>query len=173
MEVVKKYTKGLVEKGLLCQEYADKMNACIGKYAAFSLLCDANGCHYFLQLNEKGVDTPYNQLASVFLPYINGRCKVEYKDEEGKVKYTSAMYVSFGDDIVCDTTILTVLFCKCIVRVVKNGFSRIYIDRNSKCEIVLDENAMAEVYVADGGGCHYDPRYDYEKRIKVYRYEQR
>lgn len=170
MEEIKKYAKMLVEKDLLCGEYANKVLSSLGKYTVYSLLCDANGSHFFLLLDSKGIDTPYDTLLSVFGKYINGQCKVAYKDdaEGGRIKYTSTMYVAFGGNIVCDTTILTLLGCTSVVEVEKNRFSRIYVDANSKCEIVLSEGAMAEVYVAEGGSCKFSP--DYHQRIKVYDY---
>lgn len=170
MEEIKKYAKMLVDKGLLCGEYANMVLSSLGKYTVYSLLCDANGAHFFLLLDSKGVETPYNSIASIFAKYINGQCKVAYKAENGREKYTSTMYVLYDGEIECNTTILTLLGCNAKVRVEDNGFSRIYIDAKSSCDIILGDGARAEVYVADGGIFRYDAEYDSQKRIKVYEY---
>lgn len=141
----KLWLEDIIEKGLLCGNYTDKVNDAKSKKMLFDLCCDANGCSYLCEMQAKGMPLPYEVITKEFGSYINSRYIAEYKNEKGN-GYTSCMYCCYdGDTINVDTTICTVLGYAGVINVVKNNYAYIVLDKNCDVKISLEDGAKAKV----------------------------
>ena len=122
-----------IKTGNLCDVYKDKALDAKSKLALMRLALDANGSSYLCEMQAKGYPLSYETICNRFRSYINGRYVAEYKNERGN-GYTSAIYCNV-DDIEVNTTLTTIMGCKCDVWVGENDFVRLYVDSNS--DIVL------------------------------------
>ena len=126
----------VIETGNLCNEYKDKALDASSKLQLMRLAMDSNGCSYLCEMQSKGIELSYDAICDKFRSYINARYVAEYKNDKGN-GYTSAIYCRFSDDnrIDIQTTLTTILGCKCDVWVGENDFVRIYADKN--CELAI------------------------------------
>lgn len=123
----------VISTGNLCDVYKEKALDATSKLALMRLCLDANGCSYLCEMQAKGYPLSYETIKREFNAYINGRYVAEYKNERNN-GYTSAIYCNV-DDIKVNTTLTTIMGCKCDVWVGENDFVRLYVDSNS--DIVL------------------------------------
>lgn len=131
----------------LCSEYQKKLSSARSKKQIFELIADSNGMTFFQNLNKVGMETPYDDICRFFKNYINGLYKPKFEVEDGC--YTSAVYCKHTDDILADTTQLSLLSCQCKVVVPKNHYVSLYPDKNS--EIVIDNKGFGvNVFMTEG-----------------------
>lgn len=131
------WIKIVAKKGYLCDEYKDKVDKALSKKQIMDIALDANGSEYLPKLQCVNLSLPYDIICKSFNSYINGRYIAEYKNGRGN-GYTSSMYCCYSDDdaVVVETTVITFLGCKCVVRVKKNDYVKINADCN--CELIID-----------------------------------
>ncbi len=133
----------IIERGLLCDEYTEKVRLASSKKELFDIVCDANGVSFLPEMREHGLPLDYDIIKEEFKNFINGRCKVTYKTSSGD--YTSSLFCGCRDEIVVDTTISCLCDCKCEVRTPPNSLTRLYIDQNSEVSVFLGENARCVI----------------------------
>ena len=121
------------------------------------LALDANGCSYLCEMQSKGYPLSYETICSKFRAYINGRYVAEFKNDKGN-GYTSSIYCCFSDfaDIHIETTITTILGCKCDVWVGKNDFVKVYADSNCELTIHCHETSRCIIEYWDGAKIEVD-----------------
>ena len=135
----------IMNAGLLCGSYIDKVNDAKSKKQLMDIALDANGSSYLQEMSSKGYGLPYEFICSSFAPYINGRYVAEYRNEKGN-GYTSTLYCCFsGEKINVDTTLCSVLGYTGRIVVTKNNFAKIYLDKNCDVQIQLQDGAKANV----------------------------
>lgn len=131
------WLRGIIESGLLCEEYTNKANKVKGKKALFDLVCDSNGVSFLCEMRAKGFPLDYDVIKEEFGRYINGKCKPSFETPTMTSTYTSSLYCNLGGEeaIVVDTTLACLLGCECEVRIAPFNFSRICLDQNSKIKL--------------------------------------
>lgn len=139
------WLQDIMNKGLLCGNYTDKVNEAKSKKQLMQIVLDANGINFLMEMQAKGYPLPYEVICTEFSSYLNGRYIAEYKNEKGN-GYSSCMYCCFdGDTINVDTTICTVLGYTGTINVVKNNYAYIVLDKNCDVKISLEDGAKAKV----------------------------
>jgi hypothetical protein len=139
------WIENIIKNGALCGNYTDKVNDAKSKLQLFRLCCDANGANFLMEMQEKGMELPYETICKEFASYINGRYIAEYKNEKGN-GYTSCLYCcSDRETIFVDTTLCSVLGYVGRIVIAKNNFAKIYLDKNCDVQIELQEGSRAIV----------------------------
>ena len=142
MESCRKFISYLIEKKLLCDEYASKLEKTYySKAGMFDLLCDSNGFNYLQELQMKGVETPYEYINTFFERYVNGKYTYKATGENGEFLYDGRMYCCFDDTLFGCVSLLSILKCNCKIIVPKFSSLQIAIDGNSSVEISSDETS--------------------------------
>lgn len=127
----------IIKSGLLCSEYANKVDDAKGKSRLMDLCLDSNGVSFLCEMGAKGMPFPYESILREFKSYINGRYIGRYYNKGGKLGYTSSIYCCFSDSdrIDVQTTLCTILGCKSEVYISENDFVKLYVDSN--CELAI------------------------------------
>ena len=147
------YINQIISKNLLCDEYKELLLRVGSKKQLFDLLSDCNGVSFFCEMQSRGIDTPYGLIYEYLGKYINGQYKPRHELNENDERcgsYTSAIYVSYANDIVADTTLLSVLNCKCNIIVPKNKMCTMHIDQKSDVTVVVDGFGVNVFVYGDG-----------------------
>lgn len=127
----------VTKKGYLCDEYKNKVDQAMSKKQIMDIALDANGSEYLPKLRNVNLSLPYEIICNEFRSYINGKYIAEYKNGRGN-GYTSSIYCCYNDNnaLLVETTVITLLGCKCLIRVKENDYVKINADCN--CELVID-----------------------------------
>lgn len=137
------WIENIIENGALCGNYTDKVNDAKSKLQLFRLCCDANGANFLMEMQEKGMELPYEVITTDFASYINGRYIAEYRNEKGN-GYSSCLYCCHDrDNIFVDTTLCSVLGYIGRIVIAKNNFAKIYLDKNCDVQIELQDGSRA------------------------------
>ena len=162
MDRFKEWISLLEEKALLCKTYCDKVYKAKSKTELVRCVLDANGSSFLQEMQAVGSPLPYDVICSVFRSYINGRYVAEFRNEKGN-GYTSKMYCQHQEPITVDTTLCSILGCKCDVVIKKNNFAQLYVDSESDIRIFLEEGAQVLVDIWNGAQVSTND----DKRTKV------
>lgn len=162
MENFKKWVALLKENDLLCDKYCEKVDNARSKLELIRCCLDANGANFLQEMQAAGFALPYEVVCNVFRSYINGRYVAEFRNEKGN-GYTSKMYCKHQEPILVDTTLCSILGCKCDVVIKKNNFAQLYVDSESEIRIILEEGAQVLVDIWKGAQVSTND----EKRTKV------
>lgn len=145
----------IIGRGLLCDEYIEKVRSAKSKKQLFEICADSNGVSFLAEMRAKGCPLPYETIWEDFERYINGKYKPEF--EEG---YTSSIYCQANDakDIIVDTTVVCFLSCINEVHIKPFNITRIVVDQNCVLKIFCPPNTKAtievygdgEVYIMEG-----------------------
>lgn len=162
MENFKKWVALLKENDLLCDKYCEKVDNARSKLELIRCCLDANGANFLQEMQAAGFALPYEVVCNVFRSYINGRYVAEFRNEKGN-GYTSKMYCQHQESILVDTTLCSILGCRCDVVVKKNNFAQLYVDSESEIRIILEEGAQVLVDIWKGAQVSTND----EKRTKV------
>lgn len=140
-----KWINGLIERGLVCDKYKDKIAKALSKKQIMDVFLDANGIPFLCEISSGGDALPYEVILSEFKSYINGR----YSSCHGEIghEYTSAVYCCYSDSngLDIDTTQTLFLGCSLNVNVKPNDYVRIYLDKGSDIRIHCPESAKCIV----------------------------
>lgn len=139
------WIKEIVDAGELCKDYQLLVGKAISNKQLFDIACDSNGASYLCQMESKGHALPYEVITSRFRSFINGRYVSEHKGKNGNT-YTSKVYCCFNGKIKADTTLLTILGCKCDLIVEENHIIQIYADKNTELSISCPKSSKAIVH---------------------------
>lgn len=134
----------VIESGLLCEAYTDKVEEAKTKKRLMDIVLDSNGQSYLCEMQAKGMALPYETIVAEFKSYINGRYKAEFSKGD-KVFYTSCLYCCYDDSVDVDTTATVLLGCKCDVNIKDWDFVKLYVDTNCDITINCPENARCLV----------------------------
>ena len=135
----------IMNEGLLCGAYTDKVNEAKSKKQLADICLDANGINFLCEMQEMGMPLPYETLCKEFAPFINGNYTAEFRNEKSH-GYTSKMYCCYNEpEIFVDTTVCTILGYNGTIVVEKNNYAKIYIDKNCNVKIRLEDYAKANV----------------------------
>lgn len=134
----------VIESGLLCEAYTDKVEEAKSKKRLMNIVLDSNGQSYLCEMQAKGMALPYETIVTEFKSYINGRYKAEFS-KGYKVFYTSCLYCCYDDSVDVDTTATVLLGCKCDVNIKDWDFVKLYVDTNCDITINCPENARCLV----------------------------
>lgn len=141
--VVKDWLDTIIEKGVLCDEYKEKVQKALNKKELMDIVLDANGVSWIPEQIAKGRCVSYEAMHKEFWPFLNGRYKAKFQQETGE--YTSSMYVNIGN-IVVDTTLCCLLDIQGDVEIAKNHVAKIYLDQNCDVRIIVPETSKCIVY---------------------------
>lgn len=141
--VVKDWLDTIIEKGVLCDEYKEKVQKALNKKELMDIVLDANGVSWIPEQIAKGRCVSYEAMYKEFWPFLNGRYKAKFQQETGE--YTSSMYVNIGN-IVVDTTLCCLLDIQGDVKIAENHVSKIYLDQNCDVRIIVPETSKCIVY---------------------------
>lgn len=141
--VVKDWLDTIIEKGVLCDEYKEKVQKALNKKELMDIVLDANGVSWIPEQIAKGRCVSYEAMYKEFWPFLNGRYKAKFQQETGE--YTSSMYVDIGN-IVVDTTLCCLLDIQGDVEIAENHVSKIYLDQNCDVRIIVPETSKCIVY---------------------------
>jgi hypothetical protein len=136
----------IICQGLLCDEYATKVQQAKSKKQVVDIALDANGVSYLQEMMEKGHALPYDVIRNDFRPYLNGRYVSVHKNGENGREYTGSVYFEQINDLLVHTTITSLLNCECNVIVPKNSIALLYSDGNCTIHVICMENAKCKVY---------------------------
>ena len=106
-----------LEANLICEKYKDDVSDAKSKKDLFDIACCVDGALFLAEQENNGEGLHLEVMEREFKNFINGRYKAFYKDEDGKLLYTSCMYIGCEEPIVIDTTVTVLFGCKCIVEV--------------------------------------------------------
>lgn len=134
----------IVENGLICEEYKNKIFKRRSKLNIIQTVLDANGVSFLQEMNEKGFGLPYEVIMKQFKSYINGRYKAEFSKGD-RIFYTSCLYCCYNESVQVDTTATVLLGCKCDVNIKDWDFVKLYVDTNCDITINCPENARCLV----------------------------
>lgn len=134
----------VIESGLLCEAYTDKVEEAKTKKRLMDIVLDSNGQSYLCEMQAKRMALPYETITTEFKSYINGRYKAEFSKGD-KVFYTSCLYCCYDDSVDVDTTATVLLGCKCDVNIKDWDFVKLYVDTNCDITINCPENARCLV----------------------------
>lgn len=130
----------IIESGLLCEAYTDKVEEAKSKKRLMNIVLDSNGQGWLPEMQAKGMALPYETIVTEFKSYINGRYKAEFSKGD-RVFYTSCLYCCYDDSVDVDTTATVLLGCKCDVNIKDWDFVKLYVDTNCDITINCPENA--------------------------------
>lgn len=134
----------IVENGLICEEYKNKIFKRRSKLNIIQTVLDANGVSFLQEMNEKGFGLPYEVIMKQFKSYINGRYKAEFSKGD-RIFYTSRLYCCYQEGVLIDSTVTTLLGCKCDITIEDYDFVKIYLDSNCDVRINCPKNARCLV----------------------------
>lgn len=134
----------VIESGLLCEAYTDKVEEAKTKKRLMDIVLDSNGQSYLCEMQAKGMALPYETITTEFKSYINGKYKAEFSKGD-RVFYTSCLYCCYDDSVDVDTTATVLLGCKCDVNIKDWDFVKLYVDTNCDITINCPENARCLV----------------------------
>lgn len=134
----------IVENGLICEEYKNKIFKRRSKLNIIQTVLDANGVSFLQEMNEKGFGLPYEVIMKQFKSYINGNYKAEFSKGD-RIFYTSRLYCCYQDEVLIDSTVTTLLGCKCDITIEDYDFVKIYLDSNCDVRINCPKNARCLV----------------------------
>ena len=141
----KEWLDAIIDKGVLCDEYKDKVQKALNKKELMDIVLDANGVSWIPEQIYKKRGLDYDTICEEFGAFINGKYKAEYRDNDGK-GYTSSMYVRQTDKIIVDTTLCCLMDVVGKVRISENNVAKIYLDQNCDIEIDVPESSKCIVY---------------------------
>lgn len=141
--VVKDWLDTIIEKGVLCDEYKEKVQKALNKKELMDIVLDANGVSWIPEQIAKGRCVSYEAMHKEFWPFLNGRYAAKFQQETGE--YTSSMYVNIGN-IVVDTTLCCLLDIQGDVEIAENHVAKIYLDQNCDVRIIVPETSKCIVY---------------------------
>lgn len=162
MNTFEEWVRRIVDADELCASYYKKVSKAMSNKQLIDISMDSNGMSYLCEMEQKGLDLPYQIIMNRFRPFINGQYVSEHKTKGGDT-YTSAIYCCYNDDIVANTTLLTVLGVEANICVSKNNCCTIYVDKHSKVTITCPVGSCADVYY----WCDEEP--DYSGNVKLIR----
>lgn len=139
------WIKSIVNAGELCKDYQGLVGDAISNKQLFDIACDANGISYLCDMDSKGYTLPYEVISERFKSFINGRYISEHKNKKGN-SYTSKIYCCFNGKIKGDTTLISLLGCKCDVTVGNNHIIQIYADKNTELNVICPKTSKAIVH---------------------------
>jgi len=134
-----KWYRLAIGTGQIPEVVADRFRSIKDNRELFMVMCDANGSSLLQEIQARGVVLPLDKIKNELHAFVNGRYVCEYVGLSGDVIYNSKMYVGYGEDIVADTTLLSLLDCKCEVRVPKNCFATITLDKDCDVKINIED----------------------------------
>lgn len=139
---IKDWLETMSRSGLVCSDYMRKISAADSREDIFRVLCDANSGNWLFEQHAKGLPLPIDDFCKEFFNYLNGKRVMEYPQG-----YTSKFYCRPADaDIDADTTLVYLLECMDMeVSVPKNKYPSVILSAGSQCDLVLGENARANV----------------------------
>lgn len=153
---VQDWLNGLIDKGLVCDEYTKKVVDASSKAQLINVLLDANGISFLCEMDAKGYPLPYETILKEFPRFANGNYVAVYKNAKGN-GYDSCFYCCYTDSTLVEvnTTQTLLLGCTLDVRIKENDFVRLYVDKNcsvkvhcpksSKCILTYWRGAKVEV----------------------------
>lgn len=144
------WIKLIIGAGELCSTYQDKVDSAVSNKKLVDLVMDANGMSFLCEMQSKGMPLPYEVITRRFGCFINGRYIGEHKTEKGR-GYTSAIYCCYEGVVRCDTTLLTLLGCRCDLYVKSNHILQVYADSNTSLNVICPETSKAIVHYWGGG----------------------
>lgn len=162
------WLRGIIESGLLCEEYTELVSKAKGKKALFDIVCDSNGVRFLCEMRAKGFPLDYEVIQEEFGRYINGRCKPEYETPLTNGKYTSALYCGVNNNDVetlVDTTLACFLSCEGVVRIAPYNVARICLDTNSKIKLIVPPSS--KVYVELWGEASITTTKEERERVTI------
>lgn len=146
--MIKEWTLNAVQHRLICKDYAARIQAAATKRDYFRILCDANGISFVGELQKKGLLLPLQEFKEEFKPFVNGAQIIRYDNG-----VTSKLYIDYNDNIIADTTLMSIINCKCVIDIPNYHYPRIVIDQNSDVIINIGTGVRATIDIFDGGKC--------------------
>ena len=134
---VHEWIKKMVDAGFTCDAYTGKLNSSVSKKDIIDVCLDANGITFLCDMQAKGFPLPYENILREYGAYINGRYKAEFDG------YSSSMYCCYfeGDNVVVDTTQALFLGCNVTIKIKRNAYVKLYVDRNCDIKVECGDNA--------------------------------
>lgn len=132
----KDWIEDIISKGLLCDDYTNRVNSAISKKQIADIGLDANGISYLAQMAYKGYPLPYSTILKEFKNFINGNYVYESIPNDRGYTYKTELYVEYNNNIDVRTTCVALLGCKTKVKLKERTVVELYLDSN--CEIELD-----------------------------------
>lgn len=154
MNTFEEWIRKIVDADELCASYYKKVTRAMSNKQLVDIAMDSNGMSYLCEMEQRGLALPYQIIMSRFSPFINGKYISEHTTKDGDT-YTSAIYCCYNDDIIADTTLLTVLGVEANISVSKNNSCDIYVDKNSKITVTCPIGSCAVVHY----WCKEEPEY--------------
>lgn len=120
MITLEQFKENAIKNGI-CNEYKDSFLNCNSKKELFEMSLGVKAIAYLFDAMAKGWGISSQEICNKFPNLINGNYVLEDKG------YTSKLYCKYwGDDIVCDTTLLALIDCDCDIVVPKNHICEIH-----------------------------------------------
>ena len=133
-----------VHRNMICGEYSAKVEMAHSRHDIFRILCDANGVSFIAELENAGITIPYDILKKDFVNFLNGKKIMEYDG------YTSCMYCDYEEPIRVETTLVSLLRCKCDITVPNNRYPSIILNKDCDVTITLLSGARLNLNVFNG-----------------------
>lgn len=144
----REWINDIMDNGMLCSNYTDRVNGALGKKQLMDIVLDANGMSYLQEMQQNGFPLPYETILREFNRFINGRYIYESIPNEKGYTYTTAIYCCYNDDdhIDVETTAISLLGCKTKLNITKLLATSVYLDSNCEVDIVCPEDTTCSVY---------------------------
>lgn len=148
---IQEWLNTLLEKGLVCEQYAQKIECASSKAQLINLLLDANGASFLCEMDAKGFPLPYETILRDFNRFVNGNYIASYQNSKGN-GYTSSFYCCYieKDKLEINTT-QTLLFCCTLdVFIKENDFVKLFLDKRCDVRVHCPKSARCIVHYWKG-----------------------
>lgn len=122
----------------ICSDYKQKWSRAANKKQALDLALSVQGADFMCRSIKEGWGISAEMLKRDFGNYINGR--YVYTDDG----YSSVMYCLYDGEINVDTTLLTLIDCRCKITIPKERICEVYAVGNQK--IAIDGEGICTLF---------------------------
>lgn len=134
----------IIDKGLLCEQYTDKVVNAKSKRQLMDIVLDVNGASYLQEMMSKGYPLPYDTIREEFDAYVNGKYISTSVSSSGN-EYTCSMYIDQKDRIIAKTDVISMLNCQCELEIPKNMCVMVFLDSNCDVKFTIADNSVVKI----------------------------
>lgn len=163
---VKDWIGDIIDNGLLCREYTERVKAAQSKADFMNIILDINGVTFLQEMDRKGHSLSKDIILDEFAPYINGRYIGRYVNEDN-TEYTSCIYCYHCYDVEPTTTLTTFIGCRLNVMIPENSYMMLFVDKDSELDVQCPKSS--NVKIECWGECKVNIVGENHKGIKIKR----
>lgn len=146
IEMVYRYVGRSEDRTPVCEKFRDMLKNTRSMKGVFDIALRTESIEFICESVKEGWSPTKEEIWSTFKPYLNGNYV-----HDGK--YTSVMYCGFKGKVICDKTVMCLLWSDAEIVVPKNRLCMIYVaGEGSKVKVTGEGRALVYCYEgADAG----------------------